>query len=227
MSSPSVRYRLNQMINNMKLLYSLLLILLLASCGADFVVGGETTETRQLGDFSRIDVDVITDVIVEEGPSAEVVVVTDANFQEEVITTVEDGILTIRLASSVPEGVDVSVIARTSVLSVIKKDGIGDLSISGISNVGSLTIDQDGIGDLTVACQYSTMLISKSGIGAYDGYGSNVEAIDIRQAGTGDCRVRCSDMLIGTMSSTGDLLYRGTPFVDIKVNGTGQLINDN
>jgi hypothetical protein len=65
------------------------------------------------------------------------------------------------------------------------------------------------------------------GTGKLDCYDLPVDNCDILLSGIGDCQVTVSDTLSGVISGYGNIYYKGNPFIECPITGSGGIIKVN
>ncbi len=89
-------------------------------------------------------------------------------------------------------------------------------------------IELDGYGNIIVGSipQNSIRLII-NGAGSILGYGIPVNNCEVSILGNGNCQVDVSDTLTGIISGSGNIYYKGHPFINLPVIGVGSVLNSN
>jgi hypothetical protein len=62
------------------------------------------------------------------------------------------------------------------------------------------------------------------GSGYFGCYGLPVDNCDIFLPGQGDCQVSVSDTLTGMLSGHGNIYYKGSPFINCPITGSGDIV---
>ena len=215
-SWPSDNYKhLNQM---KKLLFILLIsassIQLKAESNENIKGNGKITEQeRSISSFNEIAAAGSVDIIITQGQNEGVVVITDKNIQQYVITEIIDNTLKIRIkenANISPSKLKVKVNCKQ--LISIKAGGSGDIQTDGSLKSDALQISQGGSGDFKLDLDLSKLTITKAGSGDFILTGKT-DSFTISSAGSGDIRAakmkvnNCKISLVGS----GDVwLAKGT-----------------
>ncbi|MFO7754729.1 MAG: head GIN domain-containing protein [Bacteroidales bacterium] len=224
----------------MKKFFSLLLVSFLVS-GYSFA---QSSETRDVNDFTGVSFGVAGDLILKQGNSFSVVLEGDKDYLEEIKTRVKDDRLLIRHDRWLNWG-------NKKVSVYITMPVINDLSVSGSGNIiaekikaDDLEISVSGSGDIdlgelvagSVDCSISgsgTIEISEgtagdgelsiSGSGKYRGDEFALKYLDVSISGSGSCYTMVEEKLEARVSGSGDIYYSGSPNVDARVSGSGKV----
>lgn len=205
--------------------------------------GNVEKQERSLGDFTGIEVRSGIDLIVRQGEQAGVVIETDENLQEYIITEVESGILKIYVqrnsrifkSSAMDAHVTVSQINKLSV------SGGGDVESQGLISADDIGIALSGGGDLQFDLKASRAKCAVSGGGdvsldadigelkaALSGggdlhYDGGLGLLDLSMSGGGDAKIdggSGADGVMISMSGGGDLILE-IACEKIKVSSAG------
>jgi len=131
-----------------------------------------------------------------------VVVTTDNNLQEFVFVDIKDNFLQINTKSN---------IKPTKLIVDVYLPKLQRINLKGVGNV---KLSNGNVSDLE---------LSLSGVGNIDAENYQVENITIKQSGVGDSKVWATSSLSGTLSGVGDIHYKGSPAVNVKVSGIGKV----
>lgn len=224
----------------MKQIFGLLLVSFLIS-GNSYA---QSSETRDVNDFTGISFGVAGKLILEQGNSFSVVLEGDKDYLEEIETRVKDETLIIRNDRWLSRG-------NKKVTAYITMPVINDLSVSGSGNIvaekieaGDLEISVSGSGDIdlgrlvagSVDCSISGSgtieigggtggdgQLSISGSGKYMGDEFALKYLDVSISGSGTCYSMVEEKLEARVSGSGDVYYSGSPNVDARVSGSGKV----
>ena len=177
-------------------------LLVLTSC----VIGdGDIVrQERRVRDFNSISLEDVGDVHIRTGESYKVVVTTDDNLQNYVLTETKNNVLYIKVKSK-------KRIVRTKFKVDVCLPELHNLNLSG---VGDVIIAEGSAAALT---------ISLSGVGDIDARNYRLENVTVKHSGVGDVKIWVTESLSGTLSGVGDIRYKGNPTVNVKVSGVGKV----
>ncbi len=226
--------------------------LVLASCGGTFLgfggdlVGSGTSasETREVDAFDAIRLDGVGRVSVTIGDEASVVVETDDNLVDRVVTDVRAGTLVVDIENGITiaprSGLTITV--TTPTLRAIGISGAGSIDVAaaavdsfeidvrgaGSVDVGDLTADtltvsHSGAGSITVAGEVQRAVVDLSGVGDYDGGDLRAGAVEVTAAGVGSVEVWAVDSLDIQASGVGSVSYWGQPSMKVESTGLGDI----
>jgi putative autotransporter adhesin-like protein len=209
-----------------RLVPAALIALVLAGCGA----GPETTQTRRVAPFDRIDVSGSIDVDVVPGDADDVNVIAGENVIDRVSTVSADGVLRLAIRDrGIVIGPDPYDDARVQVsagaLEGVRVVGSSDVTLGRI-DAGELTIEVDGSGDIEAAGTVGNLIATIQGSGDADLAGLEARTATVTVQGSGDASVNAADSLDVTIQGSGDVSYRGRPRVSQSVAGSGEVHSD-
>jgi hypothetical protein len=205
--------------------------------------GNVEKQKRNVGDFSGISVRSGIDLHVRQGDQPEVVIETDENLQEYIISEVESGILHVYVRKN-------SRITRTSTMDAhITVDQLDKLKVSGGGDVESVNLiltddismsvsgggdlnfglkadraicEVSGGGDVSLDADIGELKAEISGGGDLD-YKGDLGLLELSMSGGGDASLegeRTAGGVLANMSGGGDLILE-MPCERIKVSSTG------
>jgi Putative auto-transporter adhesin, head GIN domain len=210
----------------MRRLALLLPLALLIGCGG----GPKVTQTRDVGTYTDLVVSSGINVDVGPGSSHEVVVSGGKDVIDRVLTEVRDGALRISIKD---HGIvigndpfdDVHVRVPAAALDTIHVSGTGNVDLGRLER-DTLTIDIEGTSDITAAGTVGALTLDISGTG--DAELADLEARTARVSveGAGDAEVSVRDQLDVDISGVGDVTYHGRPVIRQRVEGAGEVRQD-
>ncbi|MFV9504667.1 MAG: head GIN domain-containing protein [Oscillochloridaceae bacterium umkhey_bin13] len=186
--------------------------------------GNVTTETREIGTFSMIDVSGIGKVLITQGDSAALTVETDDNLQAIVLGEVRDDTLYLGIAPNVSLGNLTRMTFNVTVenLTAITLSGAAMISASELTGE-QLTVNHSGAGQVTTAGTVVEQHVTLSGAGSYDGAELASERATVDLSGFGSVVVNVSERLDATVSGAGSISYIGKPELHEQVSGMGSI----
>ena len=200
-------------------------------------------ESRTLSKFSgvvcigSIDVNIILDKNFKASVSANAVVIP------EVETTVEDGILYIKMKNSKMQDIGkIQVDVYTSELNMVKIQGSGNINCNEAIKASSLSLIIQGSGDINMSVDAQKVSGKIEGSGnitlngnamnsdfSIEGSG-NINALelassnsDVSIAGSGNCNVNVSGNLNAVVKGSGNVMYTGGAKVKATSHGSGKI----
>lgn len=230
----------------------LVLPLLLISCDEDTFPGitGEgnvVTETLMLDDFTGFANAIAADIYLTQGDEQEVVIEAQQNIIDNLeIDEDDDGFWKIKndrwVRRSKPVKIFITLPNLDKVIVAGSGDVVGDTSFENLEDL-ELLIAGSGSIKLDINCETLELLITGSGDfdlsgkspsldGAVAGSGSiraydlQTERSEISITGSGSGKLSVSEFLRATITGSGDVYYRGTPEVDVRVTGSGSVRKD-
>lgn len=185
--------------------------------------GELTTQTREVGEFSRIRSSGSFDVTVTIGPVRKVTVTFDDNLIDLITTEVKGRTLQIGSEGSFSTHKACKVDITVPSLEAMTLSGSGDIVIAGL-NGEDFSYEVSGSGDATLSGQVGDVDIEVSGSGSVDAKELKATRARVSIAGSGDVRVWAEESLDGSVAGSGDITYYGNPEkVDQDVAGSGNI----
>jgi uncharacterized protein (TIGR03437 family) len=196
-----------------------------ASVPAPVVGSGVSgSETRQIGDFRRIQLFAVGDVEVQVGQAVSLRVEADDNVLPLITTRVRDGAL--KIASERPYntpqgGVKISVSVPT--LDGVDLLGVGNFTITGVSG-DSFVVGIIGVGSVTASGSVGSVEVFMQGVGSASFFNLAAQHVRVWSMGVGSAEVNATASLFARVFGLGNVVYSGNPAeVDGKVEGLGSI----
>jgi len=212
------------------------------------LVSGQSKETRNVRNFTKVSFGVAGDLFIKIGPEYNLVIEGDKRILDEIETEVSgdrltikkdnwrfslnnDERVTINLTMPEIEGLGVSGSGKAQIMETVEADnlslnvsGSGKLLTAGL-NVDDLDCGISGSGDIILGSGGSidNGQISISGSGGFSGEEIEIDHLEVHISGSGNCRCRAGDSLEAHVSGSGNVTYIGNPKVDARVSGSGHV----
>jgi hypothetical protein len=188
--------------------------------------GPRTTQTRDVGAFTRVDNRASADVRLHVGQPQSVRVHAGRKVIGGVHTDVRDGTLVVSFNHHgwgpwEPVVVDVGLPKLSGVVAT----GSGDVDADGIS-AGAFDVRSDGSSDITLDGTAQTLTLDLNGSGDADLTGLTAHDGRVSVDGSGDADVRVERALDATVDGSGSLRYHGNPSVTRHHDGSGDLTRE-
>ena len=203
--------------------------LLLAGCSLKFSSftgvqgsGVLATETRDVGDFTGLDLRGSANVKIAVGQKARVVLELDDNLLPLIQTEVRNGQLVIDNQQSYRSSRGLNVSITVPEMQQLAVHGAGDISIVNLDS-DQFVVDLNGSSDVTAlgSARKLTVTINGSGTVHLEDVVANEATATIR--GSGDIRLHVLEELSANILGSGDIRYRGTPQVSKSIQGSGSI----
>jgi hypothetical protein len=209
-------------------------------------VSGQTRETRDVKDFTKVNFGVSGNLYINIGPEFKVVLEGESKYIDEIITEVSGGKLVIKRENwkfnmnekvnayvTMPElkGLGVSGSGKAEIKDAVKTSDL-NLSVSGSGKlyatditVTNLDCSISGSGDIILGGggNASDAGISISGSGNYEGESFKIGRAEIHISGSGNCTANVTEALKASISGSGNVTYEGNPKIDAHVSGSGKV----
>lgn len=206
----------------------------------------QSTETRDLGSFTKIQSGGSWDVIVQTGDKDEVRLESTNISLDKVITEVDNNTLKISLEKGNYRNLGLKVYVTIREIEGLKSTGSGDMKIQSDIRTGSLSLSSTGSGNLFLENVNADKLsVGMTGSGHITVEGGSVSSFSLSQTGSGDFKgeellteeasinkTGSGKSLIGEVESlnvratgSGDVYYSGNPgSKNISSTGSGRVI---
>lgn len=229
----------------------ILIAFMVAATGCDLVggvVSGEVVEeTREVDEFTTIDLKGTGTLIVTQGDTTELEVVAREGAMDKIETEVSGNTLRISYKGlSFLQAFSGRVEFRitTPDLNAVKISGSGDFEMTELNtndfafNVDgsgradieklvaeTLSIDVNGSGHFIAAGEVDDVNIEISGSGNFQGSDLEAQNVDISISGSGKAEVSAKERLDVNISGSGNVEYSGRPRIDQRITGSGSVQN--
>lgn len=196
-----------------------------ACAGCAVSDGPQTTRTRRLAPFTRIDNATSVNVRLHIGGPQRVRVSAGRKAIGEVGTEVRDGELHLTYDHHSEGMIDHEVTVDASVprLTAVDASGSGDLEADGVQ-ASAFEIDSSGSGHITVRGSANRLAVAVRGSGDADLAGLRARRARVTVSGSGGVDVNATTRLAVGIDGSGDVHYRGHPaIVSKRIDGSGDL----
>lgn len=208
--------------------------------------GKVITQTREVNDFTAIEVDYPAQITVVQGDSVSVKIEAEDNVLPGLRTRVRNDTLEIDYKAEEGEHVNPTKTVKITVvvkdLKDIDFDSAGDLTLNGIetdeldisvSGAGNLkvneltartfSVDLSGAGSMSADGEVDDFQLNISGFGSFNGKDLHSQTARVNLSGAGSATVWVEDDLDATISGAGSVNYYGSPSVSKQVSGVGNV----
>jgi hypothetical protein len=198
-------------------------------------------QERKISDFTGVKVSTAIDVFLTQGYKTSVVVETDENIQEYLVTEVNNNVLNIYFDASVLSAEVRRVYVTTREINSLSTTSAGDifgqnpiktenLKLNS-SSAGDIKVEVyakyidanlSSSGDITLTGEADNMYAGLSSAGDLNAYTFMVKQVDINVSSAGNADIWVTEKLTARASSAGDINYKGDPeFVDAHSSSAG------
>lgn len=186
--------------------------------------GNVTTEPREVGSFTAIDIAGVGEVVITQGEAESLTVETDDNLQASVLSDVRGATLHLGMKPDVGMNSVTRMVFNVTVkdLTQITLSGAAVVSVRDLSG-DNLTVDHSGAGSITAAGTVNAQRVTLSGAGSYDGAGLASDQATVDLSGLGSVVVQVRERLDATISGAGDIEYIGSPELHQQISGLGAI----
>lgn len=186
----------------------------------------DVSETRELDNFTRIDLDGMMEVDVQVGEEPGIrVTVSKEKYLRSIETRVHNGTLSVKM-DDMDEGffsffrnVEVSLYITVPSLEYVQLDGMGDLDISDV-DAEDFELILDGMGSISVDGRCTSARMVLDGMGDLNARNLQCQRVRLVLDGMGDAAIYASEGVDVTLDGFGDVTVYGDP-EDRRVNEEG------
>lgn len=206
--------------------------------------GNVVKETRNVSGFDGVKASSGINVYLFQGDDEKVLVETDENLQESVITEVDGSILKCYIEGSIQRSSKLNVYVNYKKLNLIKASSGSDVYGETVIVTSDIKIDVSSGADVKVELKAETVYCNvSSGADAvlkgeaehFDGdasSGADIKAADLlvktckaSASSAGDIRITVSEKIEANASSGGDVVYSGNPKIEHINESSGGDVN--
>ncbi|MDP3970100.1 MAG: head GIN domain-containing protein [bacterium] len=211
-------------------------------------VGETVTETRDVSDFSNIQLNGFGNLIIEQGSQEALEIETGNNLMKYIKTEVKGDTLVIEYKKAWLVGLMMLKNHDETNFNLSVKD-LDNISLSGSGDIVTedfettdLSIDISGSGDVDMNIQAKQLDSNVSGSGEFDLTGEVVnqsitisgsgkyrafdlasQVAEVEISGSGEIELDVDDALDVSISGTGDVKYTGNPSITQSITGSGDI----
>lgn len=189
--------------------------------------GPVVTETRDLGNFSRILSSVPANISISQGPVEPVRIDAPSNIFEVLITTVNNNTLDIRINECIEDLDNVHIFVTIPDIERLVLAGVGNINTSEAIDVDDLELSLTGVGNFSLKGRTENLNINLTGVGNINAFQFISDTCNINITGVGDAEIFVNDELNVTISGAGTVFYLGMPTVSSFITGNGSVIDAN
>jgi hypothetical protein len=185
--------------------------------------GVQKAETRNVGNFNRIETSGALALEITIGPAPVSVVVSgDDNIVLRVKTTVSGGVLQIRTDGVRHTKLPLQVKISLPKLVAIETAGSIQMNVFNLSGE-RFDLDSSGSTQAVIGGAVDKLVLRLSGAGQVDAGGLIVKDADIDGEGASNVEVNASDKLSVKISGAGEVIYIGRPAITQRISGAGKI----
>jgi hypothetical protein len=206
--------------------------------------GNMTTESRDVGNVSKIKSSGSLDVVLIQGPSS-ILLEADENLLAYLVTKNEDGWLqvhwkdnvniestnTVKVTITMPMFKALGATGSGSIISdgkltsdhnmEVKSSGSGSIQIA--VNAPEITAQVTGSGNMQISGETRNVSVTVTGSGRYDGENLKAENAKAKVTGSGDALVFADETINAKITGSGSLNYAGRATVHSVITGSGTI----
>jgi hypothetical protein len=185
--------------------------------------GRSRTESRSVGNFTKIDLKGASNVEVALGPNFRVSVTADDNLINHIETRVVNGQLVIGTRNNIRPKTKMLVKIVMPRLEQFDLNGAGNVRIDGLSGAAFTGI-LNGAGNMTLNGRVDRVTYTLRGAGNIHGHRLIARDATATLNGAGNVELHASNRLNATVNGAGNVLYTGSPQVTRSVRGAGRIV---
>lgn len=228
-------------------------LFVLASCQTDEItcsrVTGEVeTQRRTLGSFNQVFFNGVGNLHISQGNEQDFIVKGQTSVLEALVVNVNNGELFISLSECFTgDDYQLDVFVTLPEIKKIQMSGTGkfytdgqitadyiEIILGGVTEAFEVDVVADSIstrltgsGNMTFKGSALKHKILLSGVGDIHAYEMPVGSADVVLNGVGNVHVKVEDALKATITSNGNIFYKGSPEISESLQGTGKVVDAN
>ena len=205
----------------------------ITSCGGDdegdCIKGSSTiiTEPRDVSSFHSISAEIVGNILITQGSTQSLEIRTHDNIIGRVETTVVNNELLVTLDGCFEELDNFDVIVTIPEIKSITLNGVGNIIGQNDFDTDNLIITTNGVGNVSISGQTNILELTISGVGNVNAFEMTADICNIVISGSGNAEVTVAETLNVTISGSGNVFYKGDPDVSSTISGTGSVIDAN
>jgi hypothetical protein len=195
------------------------------SCTKELIVGSGDmiTEKRTISTkFTAIRLQSTANVFIKQGSSVSVEVKTSGNLLPAITTNVIGNTLVIDAEGSMTNAATEVTITVPNLTEIIASS-TGAISTVGNFIFNDVIIAVHGTGDITLTGACKNMTVKNTGLGDIEAFDMPADMVVATLSGMGNLKTTVKNILNATVSSSGDVFYKGNPTLLTKITGSGEV----
>lgn len=196
-----------------------------------------------VGDFSKLTLSGVYNVVLSQGDAGKVVVEADDNLQHLFSVKTSNNTLTVDMNGVFDDKKVNTIYITFQDLKKISFDGVGDITSKGAINLNALECYMEGVGDINLTMDCDDLQMNFSGVGDVTLTGSGSKAnynwsgvgdlkaetlktkdVTVALSGVGDAHVNATEKIDVNLSGIGDVKYSGSPEKkELQTSGMGKI----
>lgn len=224
---------------------SLSLLITVVSCVDAISVDGNgkvTKQGRKISSFSELEVSGTGNVILSQGDKDTVIIETDENLQEYILTEVKNSELKIYQKKGVNNAKALNIYVTFKSIKDIDLSGAVDLKsttalvfndieieASGASEMNlamtaaMINLKASGSSDILLSGNAKSLKMDMSGAGSLKATALSVDTAILEISGAGNAQINAKNNLDVQISGAGSVEYMGAPSIKKKISGAGSV----
>jgi hypothetical protein len=185
--------------------------------------GEQTTETRQIAPFERIEAGGAIELVITTGKDTSLSISGESNILPLIATTVNQGELTIATKGSYQSNKSIRVMVTTASLKELSISGAGSV-VAEIVDGDTLDLDFSGASNAILKGKIRELELDVSGAGSIDATALFSESVRADVSGAASIKVRASAAARVSVSGAASVEVFGSPAIRReKVSGAGSV----
>jgi hypothetical protein len=171
-------------------------------------IGTITTNTLQVDEFTKINMEGADDVYISYGQEQEVSVTGHPNIISRIQRDVSNGTWTIELEQGNYGRYELTYYITVPTIERVMNTGSGNVTVS-----DAMSTDR--------------MSVSLIGSGGFFGFPLESNTCDVDISGSGNCEITVNDDLDVVIDGSGSIYYKGSPIIHDDITGSGRVVEAN
>ncbi|MCB9046351.1 MAG: DUF2807 domain-containing protein [Chitinophagales bacterium] len=189
--------------------------------------GPTVSETRYVGEFSKIEANGSTHIEVVHDDVYSIIVTGYSNLVPVFETKLKGDRLILQFKDFYwnVRNDNITVEVHTPYLDKTSMNGSGNIAVGSGFEQDNFNADINGSGDISVkGNSYKSLYAKINGSGGFSSEYSEADRVEVNISGSGSAYVKANDYLKVRISGSGDVYYRGNPStLDTDISGSGKV----
>ena len=208
---------------------SILFCLLIFSCNDTIVGSGDIiTETREVSDFSKVEVEDAFDVRIMQGDEFLVEVRADDNLIDKISTTVTNGNLKVEYNGNVNiRNATTEVFIEMPTVERIELQDAVDAKVLNFTDLVELKVVAKDASDLSLSGDADVLNLEVSDASDVNAFSFIANTCNVEVTDASDLEIFCNTLLEGSVKDASTVRYRGYPDITATTSDASEIIDAN
>jgi len=202
-------------------------LFLFTVCEKDVFEGVSTLDTtpRTVAPFTKIKVGSVIEVFIEKSDQQSVVIETNSNLTDQVLTTVNQNTLEVSLKKGNYKNITVRIYIKVPHIEKLEFEDSSNGHL--IFQTETLALELSGSAEVTLEGSANTLNTELKNAGILHGYLFPKSVVNTKSEDASLMEINCIDALNGKVSEAAKVYYRGTPTFNVELTEGGSVLSSN